>query len=242
MQIEVAMRSALSLANHGLGLCYPNPSVGCVILDKYNNLVGCGRTSNGGRPHAEMNALNSLVASPIGGTAFITLEPCAHKGSTPSCAELLIKSGIKRAYISTIDPDRRTAGKGIKLLKEAGIEVFVGLCSEEAKNINFGFLKRINYGLPTVSLKIASSLDGKIGCHNGESKWITGELARTYGHILRAKYDVIVSGINSILKDNSNLNCRIKGLEKHSPVKVIVDTNLSIPLSSNIFSLRVSPK
>jgi len=234
MRLEVAMRSALSLAKHGIGVCYPNPSVGCVILDKSNNLIGCGRTSDGGRPHAEMNALNSLINSPKGGTAFVTLEPCAHNDNTPSCAELLIKSGIKKVFISILDPDNRTAGKGIKLLKKAGIEVFLGLLSEDSKEINGGYLKRIKTGLPLVSLKIASSMDGKIATNKGESKWITGKIARIHGHTLRANYDVILSGINSILKDNSRLDCRIKGLKKQSPVKIIVDSNLSIPFSSNV--------
>ena len=236
MRLEVAMRSALSLANHGIGSCYPNPSVGCVILDKSNNLIGCGRTSDGGRPHAELNALSSLQGNPRGGTAFVTLEPCAHKDTTPSCAELLIKSGVKRVYISVKDPDKRTAGKGIKLLEKAGIEVYTGLFYDEASEQNAGFFKRINHGLPSVSLKIASSLDGKIACFNGQSKWLTGKIARTHGHLLRAKYDVILSGINSIIKDNSRLNCRVKGLEKRSPIKVVVDSKLSIPLSSNVIN------
>ena len=236
MRLEVAMRTALSLANHGLGACYPNPSVGCVILDKFNNLIGCGRTSDGGRPHAELNALSSLKGSPIGGTAIVTLEPCAHKDTTPSCAELLVKSGVKKVYISIKDPDRRTSGKGIKLLRESGIEVFTGFFSDEAKDINAGFLKRINYGLPSVSIKIASSLDGKIASSSGQSKWITGNTARIHGHMLRATHDVILSGINSILKDDSRLNCRIKGLENKSPIKVVIDSKLSIPLSSKVIN------
>ena len=234
MRLEVAMKSALSLAKYGLGVCYPNPSVGCVILDKSNNLIGCGRTSDGGRPHAEVNALSSLISSPKGGTAFITLEPCAHSDTTPSCAELLIKSGLKKVYISILDPDNRTAGKGIKLLKDAGIEVCVGLLAMDSKEINNGYLKRIKMGLPLVSLKIASSMDGKIATLKGQSKWITGKIARIHGHTLRANYDVILSGINSILKDNSRLDCRIKGLKNQSPVKVIVDSKLSIPFSSKV--------
>jgi len=234
MRLEVAMRSALSLAKHGLGVCYPNPSVGCVILDKSNNLIGCGRTSAGGRPHAEMNALNSLISSAKDGTAFVTLEPCAHTTTTPSCAELLVKSGVKKVYISILDPDKRTAGKGVKLLKKAGIKVFVGLLADDSKEINSGFLKRIKSGLPLVSLKIAASMDGKIATCKGQSKWITGRISRIHGHTLRASYDVILSGINTIIKDNSRLDCRIKGLKNQSPVKVIVDSKLSIPFSSNV--------
>ena len=139
MRLEVAMRAALSLARHGLGVCHPNPSVGCVILDVSNNLIGSGRTSDGGRPHAEFNALSNLDVNPDGGTALVTLEPCAHKDQTPSCAELLVNSGIKKVIISILDPDKRTAGKGIKLLKDAGINVEVGLCKEEAFEINKGY-------------------------------------------------------------------------------------------------------
>ena len=234
MQIEVAMRSALSLAKKGLGVCYPNPSVGCLILDRSNNLIGLGRTSNGGRPHAEKNALDSLIASSKGGTAIVTLEPCAHKNVSTSCAELLVNSGVKHVVIATIDPDKRTSGKGIKILKEAGIKVSLGVLEEEAKDMNYGFFSRINNKRPSVSLKIASSLDGKISTFNGNSKWITGNLSRLHGHSLRANHDVILVGINTVLKDNPLLTCRIKGLEKQSPVRVVVDSSLSIPLSSKL--------
>jgi len=234
MRLEVAMRAALSLARHGLGVCHPNPSVGCVILDVSNNLIGSGRTSDGGRPHAEFNALSNLDVNPDGGTALVTLEPCAHKGQTPSCAELLVNSGIKKVIISILDPDKRTAGKGIKLLKDAGINVEVGLCKEEAFEINKGYFLRIRNSLPLVTLKIASSMDGKIATKHRESKWITGKIARNHGHLLRANHDAILVGINTIISDNSKLNCRLNGLKKQSPVKVIVDSRLSIPLSANV--------
>ena len=236
MQIEVAMRSALSLAKQGLGVCYPNPSVGCVILDNSNNLIGLGRTSDKGSPHAEMNALNSLTASAKGGTAIVTLEPCAHKNTSPSCAELLISAGIKHVVIPILDPDKRTNGKGVKLLEDSGVKVTLGVLEKESLDINSGFLFRIKYNRPFVSLKIASSLDGKISTFAGKSKWITGELARLHGHSLRANHDVILVGINTVLKDNPRLDCRIKGLEKHSPVRVIVDSSLSIPIKSNVLN------
>ena len=234
MQIEVAMRSALSLAKRGLGRCSPNPSVGCLILDRSNNLIGMGRTSDKGRPHAEMNALKSLTASAKGGTAIVTLEPCAHSDTSPSCAELLVNAGIKHVIIATLDPDIRTNGKGVKLFKKAGIKVSLGLLKETALDINAGFIYRLKYNRPLVSLKIASSLDGKIATVTGKSKWITGELSRMHGHSLRANHDVILVGINTVLKDDPKLNCRIKGLEKYSPVRVIVDSSLSIPLESKV--------
>ena len=235
MQLNVAMRSALSLAKKGLGLCYPNPSVGCIILDKNNNLIGLGNTSKTGRPHAEEVALNNLVGNPKGGTAVITLEPCAHKNSKNlSCAELIINAGISHVVIPILDPDKRTHGKGVELLKKSGIKVSIGIYKDEAFNINYGFYSRIKYNRPLVCLKMATSLDGKIATKNGESKWITGEVARLHGHSLRASHDVILVGINTVIKDNPKLDCRIKGLEKYSPVKVIVDSNLKIPLSSNL--------
>ena len=234
MQLEVAMRSALSLAKRGIGCCSPNPSVGCLILDRSNNLIGMGRTSDKGRPHAEMNALNSLTASAKGATAIVTLEPCAHKDTSPSCAELLINAGIKHVVISVLDPDIRTNGKGVKLLKKSGVKVSLGVLEEKSLDINAGFIFRLKYNRPLVSLKIASSLDGKIATVNGNSKWITGELARLHGHSLRANHDVILVGINTVLKDDPKLNCRIRGLEKYSPVRVIVDSSLSIPLTSNV--------
>ena len=234
MQLEVAMRSALSLAKRGIGCCSPNPSVGCLILDRSNNLIGMGRTSDKGRPHAEMNALNSLTASAKGATAIVTLEPCAHKDTSPSCAELLINAGIKHVVISVLDPDIRTNGKGVKLLKKSGVKVSLGVLEEKSLDINAGFIFRLKYNRPLVSLKIASSLDGKIATANGNSKWITGELSRMHGHSLRANHDVILVGINTVLKDDPKLNCRIRGLEKYSPVRVIVDSSLSIPLTSNV--------
>jgi diaminohydroxyphosphoribosylaminopyrimidine deaminase / 5-amino-6-(5-phosphoribosylamino)uracil reductase len=234
MQLDVAMRSALSLARRGLGKCYPNPSVGCIILDRYSNLIGVGRTSNKGRPHAEEAALDSLVGSPKGGTAIISLEPCAHSNSKLSCVEKIINAGIKHVVIPMIDPDERTNGNGVRILRNSGIKVSVGSYKNEAFDINYGFFTRIKNKRPLVSLKIASSLDGKIATKSGKSKWITSDLSRLHGHSLRANHDVILVGINTILKDDSILNCRIKGMEKFSPVKVIADSNLRIPLSSNI--------
>ena len=237
MQLDVAMRSALSLAKKGLGSCYPNPSVGCLILDKYNNLIGLGNTSTKGRPHAEEAALNSLIGDPKGGTAVITLEPCSHKNNnTLPCAQLIINAGIKHVVIPILDPDIRTNGKGVKLLRKSGIKVSIGSYKKEAFDLNYGFYSRNKFNRPLVSLKMATSLDGKIATKTRESKWITGKTARLHGHSLRANHDVILVGVNTIVNDNSMLNCRIMGLEKYSPVKVIADSNLKIPLSSNVLT------
>ena len=234
MQMLAAMRSALSLAQHGIGICGHNPSVGCVILNSDMQLVSSARTGYNGRPHAEQIALKNCSSTINGGTAFVTLEPCAHNYKNISCASLIVNSGIKKVYIACLDPDKRTSGKGISILKKGGLEVFLGMYENTAKDLNRGFFSRIIRERPQVALKVASSLDGKIANPNGNSKWITGELARRHGHMQRATHDAVLVGINTVLKDNPTLTCRIEGLEKQSPIRIIVDSALSIPLACNL--------
>ena len=242
MQIRTAMKSALSYAKHGIGISGKNPSVGCVILNSDMDLVSLGRTGFNGRPHAEKIALESLKSDITGGVAVITLEPCAHENKNGSCASLLAKSGIKKIYVSCLDPDRRTNGKGVDILRKAGIEVSLGMCESEAKNLNQGFFSRILRSRPYISLKMATSLDSKIATPEGKSKWITGALARKHGHMQRAKSDAILIGINTLIKDDPLLTCRIRGLEKHSPDRIVVDSSLSIPINSNLIkTLKLSP-
>jgi len=243
MKVQTAMKSALSMAKHGIGTSGSNPSVGCVILNSNKNLVASARTGLKGRPHAEQVALNSIASSDAkGGTAFLTLEPCAHLRGKDSCAFLIANSGIKNVYISCLDPDKRTNGKGVEILKKAGLKVDVGLFEKEAKDLYCGFFSRINQKRPQVSLKMATSLDAKIATPEGKSKWITGELARKHGHMQRAYHDAILVGINTVKKDNPLLTCRIKGLEKQSPIRVVVDRNLSISLKSKLIkTLNESP-
>lgn len=242
MQIRTAMKSALSYAKHGIGISGKNPSVGCVILNSDMDLVSLGRTGFNGRPHAEKIALESLKSDINGGIAVITLEPCAHENKNGSCASLLAKSGIKKIYVSCLDPDRRTNGKGIDILRKAGIEVSLGMCESEAKNLNQGFFSRILRSRPYISLKMATSLDSKIATPEGKSKWITGTLAREHGHMQRAKSDAILIGINTLIKDDPLLTCRIRGLEKHSPDRIVVDSSLSIPINSNLIkTLKLYP-
>ena len=242
MQIRTAMKSALSYAKHGIGISGKNPSVGCVILNSDMDLVSLGRTGFNGRPHAEKIALESLKSDINGGVAVITLEPCAHENKNGSCASLLAKSGIKKIYVSCLDPDRRTNGKGIEILRKAGIEVSLGMRESEAKNLNQGFFSRILRSRPYISLKMATSLDSKIATPEGKSKWITGALARKHGHMQRAKSDAILIGINTLIKDDPLLTCRIRGLEKHSPDRIVVDSSLSIPINSNLIkTLKLSP-
>jgi diaminohydroxyphosphoribosylaminopyrimidine deaminase / 5-amino-6-(5-phosphoribosylamino)uracil reductase len=227
------MRIALTLAERGLGHVAPNPSVGCVLV-KDNNIIGRGVTQKGGRPHAETVALAQAGEAARGATAYITLEPCSHHGKTPPCSDALIQAGIVRVVCPMEDPDPRVSGKGFTMLRSAGIEVRVGILAEEAAFQQDGFLKRIKFGRPMFTLKLASTLDGRIATHTGESRWITGEPARHYVHMLRANHDAVMVGIGTVLADNPELTCRLAGLEHASPIRVIVDRQLNIPLDGKL--------
>lgn len=228
------MHHALSLAKRGLGNTFPNPAVGCVIV-KEGKIIGRGWTQPSGRPHAETEALRQAGENAFGATAYVTLEPCAHYGKTPPCAEALIKADVTRVVVAAGDVDERVAGRGIAMLKQAGIVVTEGVLEKEALALNAGFFKRIQTGMPLVAVKVASSLDGKIALSNGVSQWITSPAARAFGHKLRAEYDAILVGTNTVLADNPRLNCRLQGLEKFSPVRVVLDKNLKIPETYNVF-------
>jgi diaminohydroxyphosphoribosylaminopyrimidine deaminase/5-amino-6-(5-phosphoribosylamino)uracil reductase len=217
------MAAALSLAVRNLGQTWPNPAVGCVIVDAGGHVVGRGCTQRGGRPHAETEALKMAGTAARGGTAYVTLEPCSHHGRTPPCAEALISAGIARCVSAIEDPDPRVSGGGHGALRKAGIVVDIGLMADEAKRLNGGFFKRNLESLPLVSLKLATSLDGQVATRSGESKWITGEQARMFGHRLRATHDAIGVGSGTVLADDPELTCRIPGLLDRSPVRVIFD-------------------
>lgn len=222
------MRHALALGRRGLGRTGANPSVGCVIVANDGRIVGRGRTSDGGRPHAEINALAQAGNAARGATAYVTLEPCAQVTETPSCAESLIAAGVSRVVVAISDPDPRTNGEGITKLRAAGIAVVPGVLEREAAETHAAFFKRINEERPLVTLKIAQSLDGKTAAASGDSKWITGEEARRFGHLLRAQNDAILIGINTALADDPELTCRLPGLENHSPLRVVLDTRLRL--------------
>jgi diaminohydroxyphosphoribosylaminopyrimidine deaminase/5-amino-6-(5-phosphoribosylamino)uracil reductase len=222
------MRAALALARRGLGTTWPNPAVGCVIATE-GRVVGRGWTQPGGRPHAETEALNRAGAAARGGTAYVSLEPCAHWGKTPPCAEALIAAGIGRVVAAIEDPDRRVAGRGLRRLAEAGVAVESGLLAEEAAEINAGFLCRVRHGRPLVTLKLATSLDGHIATASGESRWITGPPARARAHLLRALHDAVMVGTGTALADNPELTCRLPGLGGHSPVRIVLDRSLRLP-------------
>ncbi len=229
------MGAALALARRGLGAVWPNPAVGCVIVYA-GRVVGRGWTQPGGRPHAETEALRRAGEAARGATLYVSLEPCCHWGRTPPCAEALIEAELRRVVIALEDPDPRVSGGGIQRLQSAGITVEVGLGAETAAEINAGFLTRQRLGRPLVTLKLATSLDGHIATRGGESQWITGPPARERGHLLRACHDAIMAGTGTVLADDPRLTCRLPGLGHRSPVRVVLDRRLRIPLSAQVIA------
>jgi diaminohydroxyphosphoribosylaminopyrimidine deaminase / 5-amino-6-(5-phosphoribosylamino)uracil reductase len=229
------MNAALALARRGLGTVWPNPTVGCVLV-KDGVVVGRGWTQPGGRPHGETEALRRAGAAAEGATAYVSLEPCAHHGKTPPCADALIAAGIRRVVVPIEDPDPRVSGRGIARLRDAGIAVEVGLAAAAAAEINAGFLSRIRRGRPLATLKLASTLDGKIATATAESRWITGEAARERAHLLRATHDAVMVGAATVIADDPLLTCRLPGLEARSPVRIIVDGSLRVPLTAKLIA------
>jgi diaminohydroxyphosphoribosylaminopyrimidine deaminase / 5-amino-6-(5-phosphoribosylamino)uracil reductase len=227
------MRAALALARRGLGRVWPNPAVGCVLV-RDGRVVGRGWTQPNGRPHAETEALRRAGALAEGATAYITLEPCDHEGLTGPCSDALIEACIGRAVVAAEDPDPRVSGRGIARLREAGIEVTTGVCREAAAEINLGFFLRVTEGRPMITLKLATSLDGRIAAAGGDSKWITGERARAEAHRLRASHDAVLVGSGTALADDPALTCRLPGMEDWSPVRIIADGRLRLPTSAQV--------
>ena len=216
------MRMALALGRRGLGQVWPNPAVGCVLV-REGRVVGRGWTQPGGRPHAESEALRRAGDLARGASAYVTLEPCAHHGRTPPCADALIAAGVARVVCALRDPDPRVAGAGFARLEAAGIPVGIGMEAETARQDQAGFLSRIERNRPLVTLKLATSLDGRIATADGHSRWITGPLARRHAHGLRARYDAIMVGANTAVLDDPMLDCRLPGLADRSPVRVVLD-------------------
>ena len=206
------MRAALALARRSLGRTWPNPAVGCVIV-KDGAIVGRGRTRDGGRPHAEADALARAGDAARGATVYVTLEPCAHFGKSPPCADALIGAGVAKVVSALEDPFPEVNGQGHARLRAAGIAVDVGEGAKEAAEINAGFLLRVREGRPLFHLKMATSLDGRIATASGEGKWITGAAARADGQHLRATHDAILVGANTVAADDPELTCRLPGLE-----------------------------
>ncbi|MBK8210911.1 MAG: bifunctional diaminohydroxyphosphoribosylaminopyrimidine deaminase/5-amino-6-(5-phosphoribosylamino)uracil reductase RibD [Rhodospirillales bacterium] len=216
----------------GLGRC-ANPAVGCVLV-REGSIVGRGWTQKGGRPHAETEALARAGERARGATAYVSLEPCAHRGATGPCSEALIKAGIARAVIALEDPDPRVNGQGIARLHAAGAVVTTGLCRKLAEELNLGFLLRVTLGRPLFTLKLATSLDGRIATRSGDSKWITGEQARARAHLLRATHDAVLVGSGTVLADDPDLRCRLPGLADRSPVRLVADTRLRTPADARL--------
>lgn len=227
------MRAALGLAARNLGQTWPNPSVGCVLA-RDGVVVGRGWTEIGGRPHAETEAIRRAGAAAAGATAYVTLEPCDHYGRTGPCSLALIGAGVSRVVVAIEDRDPRVSGGGIARLRAAGIDVSVGLMAEEAAALAQGFLSRVTQSRPMVALKLATSLDGRIATASGASRWITGEEARAYAHLLRAQYDAILVGTGTAMADDPRLDCRLPGLTARSPVRIVLDRQLRLPVDSQL--------
>jgi len=223
------MGLAIELSRRGVGATGQNPPVGCVII-KDKIIVGRGFTAIGGRPHAETIALAQAGIEAQGATAYVTLEPCCHHGKTGPCSEALINAGVSRVVCAVLDPDDRVSGQGVAQLRSHDIEVETGICSAAATQVLAGYLSRKMSGKPTVLLKLAVSKDEKLATNDPDNRWITGTMARNRGHLMRAQSDAIVVGIGTVLEDDPDLTCRLKGLEHLSPLRVIVDTNLKTPV------------
>ena len=233
------MRAALALARRGLGSTWPNPSVGCVLV-RDGRVVGRGTTAPGGRPHAEAVALAQAGGLARGATAYVTLEPCSHHGRTPPCAEALVAAGVTRVVLACGDPDPRVNGAGTALLRAAGIEITIGLLANEARSLQLGFLTRVGLGRPMVTLKLASTLDGRIATHAGESQWITGPEARRAAHALRGQHDAVLAGVGTIEADDAELTCRIPGYRKTPDLRIVVDSHLRTRLTARVVATAVT--
>lgn len=227
------MRRAMELAERGVGFTNPNPMVGAVIV-KGGKVIGEGWHERCGEWHAERNAFKNCTVSAEGATMYVTLEPCCHYGKTPPCTEAIIEHGIARVVVGMEDPNPLVAGKGIALLREAGIEVVCGVEEEALREQNRVFLKYISTKLPWVAMKTAMTLDGKIATRTGDSKWITGAEARAYVHELRHRFMAILVGIGTAVADDPLLNCRIEGRGVRQPIRVVVDSNARLSLDSQL--------
>ncbi len=231
MEKEDYMRRALELAVLGEGRTNPNPMVGCVIV-KDGRVIGEGYHERYGEFHAERNALLHCSEDPAGADLYVNLEPCCHSGKTPPCTDIIIEKKIRRVFVGGMDSNPLVAGKGVEILKNAGIEVETGILEGECRRLNEVFYHYIETGLPFVVMKYAMSLDGKIACATGDSRWVTGDTARTHVQRLRKRYMGIMVGIGTVMADDPKLTCRIE--EGVNPIRIVCDSGLHIPSSSHI--------
>ncbi len=236
---ENYMSIALDLAAMGQGRTSPNPMVGAVIV-KEGKIVGKGWHKKAGTPHGEAVALTNAGASAEGGTLYVNLEPCCHRDKlTPPCTDAILKSGIRRVVVGMEDPNPKVSGKGIEILREAGLQVDVGVLKERCERLNRVFAKFISTRMPFVTLKVAQTLDGKIATSTGESKWITGPEARKHGHMLRNFSDAIIVGIGTVLRDDPSLTTRLEDVENaRDPERIILDSTLRIPLDAKVLNVQ----
>jgi diaminohydroxyphosphoribosylaminopyrimidine deaminase/5-amino-6-(5-phosphoribosylamino)uracil reductase len=228
---EKYMRLAMQLAGNAIGRTSPNPLVGAVIV-KDNRVVGCGWHRKAGTPHAEVHALNQAGELAQDADVYVTLEPCAHYGKTPPCAKALVEAKVKNVYGGLLDVNPKVAGKGFKILEDAGIHVEYGFLQDELRKQNEVFFKWIEHKKPFIVLKAAMTLDGKIATATGQSKWITNETSRAYGYKLRDIYDGIMVGINTVIEDNPMLTARVDGGK--NPIRIVVDSSLKIDINANV--------
>jgi diaminohydroxyphosphoribosylaminopyrimidine deaminase/5-amino-6-(5-phosphoribosylamino)uracil reductase len=234
------MHQAIALGRRGLGRTAPNPSVGCVLVSPEGQVVGTGWTQAGGRPHAETQALKQAGDKARGARAYVSLEPCAHEGETGACANALVKAGVGHVSFANTDPDSRVAGKGAQILKAAGIGVDMGAGDAQARELHQGFFSRVVDQRPMVTLKLALSANGFMRTPDGASPWITGPLARNYGHLLRAQHDVILTGSGTFMADNPSLDCRLPGMEDRSPLPAVMSRLDVVPEACKLAARRDS--
>ncbi len=229
---EYYMGLALKLALKARGKTSPNPLVGALVV-KAGKIIGRGFHVKAGLAHAEIIALDEAKQKSFGATLYVTLEPCAHTGRTPPCVNRIIASGVKEVVVGMVDPNPLNNGRGIMLLKQNNIKVRVGFLEEQLKEINLSFIKYITSGIPLITVKVGQSLDGRIATRTGDSKWITSDESRSYAHKIRENYDAIMVGVNTVMRDNPRLNT---WFSKKKLIKIVVDSTLSTPENSNIFS------
>ena len=232
------MKLALAMARRGLGSTMPNPAVGAVIVRGAGDhavVAARGWTQPGGRPHGETEALCRAGSAARGATLYVTLEPCSHHGHTPPCAEAIIKAGIARVVVAIGDPDARVAGRGVAMLRAAGIEVCENVCADAATEVALGHIRRIRSRRPFVAIKLAVSSNYFVShAKAGQPVWVTGPAARAKVHMMRGKSDAVLTGIGTVLADNPDLTCRLPGLQDASPIRIVLDRNLRLPLDSEL--------
>lgn len=233
------MELAIQMAKQTIGQTAPNPVVGCIIV-KNGEIVGLGAHLKAGEPHAERHAIHMADDKAKEATMYVTLEPCSHYGRTPPCADAVVEAGLAKVVIASTDPNPQVSGQGISKLKQAGIEVEVGVMKEEADALNEIFFHYMTTSKPYVTLKSATSIDGKIATSLGESQWITGEEARRDGHYLRREHDAILVGVDTVIQDNPSLTTRLEEGGKN-PIRVILDRTLRTPLTSKVLTDQKAP-